>query len=286
MANTEKPKKSWKDKIRFIVINDNTFEEVTQVRFSKFEIVAGLAGLVFLIIAITSVLIAFTNIRELIPGYPDGDMRWNIIMNSYKLDSIENELRKRDQYFYNLNAIIAGENPDSLMFTASDTNIQMNEIQFSSSIEDSLLREQIESEEVFTLSLTDNRRSVTDISDLFLMPPVKGLVINKFNPQENHLGTDIVSGPNELVKATLEGTVVSATWTLKTGYVIQIQHENNLISVYKHNRELLKEEGNRVKAGDAIAIVGNTGELTTGPHLHFELWYKGNPINPEDYIVF
>ena len=112
------------------------------------------------------------------------------------------------------------------------------------------------------------------------------MVTNAFNGTQNHYGTDIVAGSNEVVKATLPGTVTLTGWTLETGYVIQIQHADNILSVYKHNAELLKHMGDRVKAGEPIAIIGNSGELTTGPHLHFELWYNGTPLNPQDYISF
>jgi murein DD-endopeptidase MepM/ murein hydrolase activator NlpD len=115
---------------------------------------------------------------------------------------------------------------------------------------------------------------------------VNGIVTNSFKGSENHFGTDIVAGPNEVVKATLDGTIILSTWTIETGNVVQIQHDNDLISVYKHNAEILKNMGKRVKAGEPIAIIGNSGELTTGPHLHFELWYKGKPVNPEEYITF
>ena len=116
--------------------------------------------------------------------------------------------------------------------------------------------------------------------------PVAGLVTREFNPVAGHFGIDLVAAPNEVVKATLEGTVIMSTWTLETGYVIQIQHGNELLSVYKHNAALFKSVGEKVVAGDAIAIVGNSGELTTGPHLHFELWHNRVPLNPADYIVF
>jgi len=115
---------------------------------------------------------------------------------------------------------------------------------------------------------------------------VKGLVTNSFNPSENHYGTDIVTASNNVVVATLDGTVILDNWTLETGYVIQIQHDNNLLSIYKHNSELLKKAGNHVTAGEAIAIIGNSGELTSGPHLHFELWHNGTSIDPEDYVAF
>jgi murein DD-endopeptidase MepM/ murein hydrolase activator NlpD len=116
--------------------------------------------------------------------------------------------------------------------------------------------------------------------------PVKGLISDHYDAKQNHFGIDIVAQPNEVVKATLEGTITLASWTLETGYIIQIQHHNNILSVYKHNANLLQKVGNQVKAGDAIAILGNSGELSTGPHLHFELWYNGKPINPEEYIIF
>ena len=115
---------------------------------------------------------------------------------------------------------------------------------------------------------------------------MKGIITYSFNPSENHFGTDIVAASNKVVVATLNGTVVMANWTLETGYIVQIQHDNNLLSIYKHNSELLKKVGDHVSAGEAIAIIGNSGELTSGPHLHFELWHNGAPINPEDYIAF
>ncbi len=121
---------------------------------------------------------------------------------------------------------------------------------------------------------------------MHFFPPVKGIITRGFNPMEGHYGIDMVAAPNEVVKATLDGTVTMSTWTLETGYVIQIQHDYELISVYKHNATLFKSVGQKVVAGDAIAIVGNSGELTTGPHLHFELWHDRVPLNPVEYIVF
>jgi murein DD-endopeptidase MepM/ murein hydrolase activator NlpD len=286
MAGNEKQKNSsWRQRYRFLVINDVTFEEVFRFRLSKMEAVLAFSGIVLIIVAAVVSLIAFTNLRELIPGYPSGSMRRNIVMNAYRLDSLQNELDKRDRYFEVIQAIVSGHEPDST-FTSARVSQGTNNISFNTSVEDSLMRLQIEKEEKYNLSVAEQKNNSNDISSLFFMPPVKGIVVQSFNALENHLGTDIVTGPNELVKAVLDGTVISAGWTLETGYVIQIQHANDLVSVYKHNQELLKETGNFVKAGEAIAIVGNSGEQSTGPHLHFELWYKGTPLNPEDYIVF
>jgi murein DD-endopeptidase MepM/ murein hydrolase activator NlpD len=132
----------------------------------------------------------------------------------------------------------------------------------------------------------DRDKSLSTLNDYFFFAPLKGVITNGFNPASNHYGVDITSKENDAVKATLDGTVVLSTWTLATGNVIIIQHKDNIISVYEHNSVLMKKAGDQVKAGDVIAIVGNSGELTTGPHLHFELWYQGSPVNPIDYVTF
>jgi murein DD-endopeptidase MepM/ murein hydrolase activator NlpD len=153
-------------------------------------------------------------------------------------------------------------------------------------MEDSLLRVQIEAEGLYNLSVVDTKNDKDNLTRLHFFPPLKGVVTNPFNAKSGHLGIDVVAPPNEVIVAIADGTVTLSSWTLETGYVIQIQHQNNLISAYKHNSKLLKQSGAQVKAGEAIAIIGNSGELTTGPHLHFEMWHNGTPINPEQYIVF
>lgn len=274
-----------KHKYRLSIYNDDTFEEMWFLRLSRLNVfsIVGTSVLLFTIAII--VLIAFTPIREFIPGYPDGNMRRNIIENVYKLDSLEHELEIRDRYFQSINTIIRGGTPASYENT-QDTTVTYEDITFSKSEHDSILRQQIEQEELFNLTILTNSGSKMDFSSIHFYPPVKGLVTNSFNPRESHFGTDIVAASNKVVVATLDGTVTMATWTLETGYVIQIQHENNLISVYKHNSEILKKAGNHVTAGEAIAIIGNSGELTSGPHLHFELWHNGTAIDPEDYVAF
>ena len=130
------------------------------------------------------------------------------------------------------------------------------------------------------------KKNADDFNSLHFFTPLKGLVTNHFNLSENHYGIDIVSKPDEVILAVLDGTVTLSAWTLETGYIIEIQHSANLISVYKHLSQRLKETGSKVRAGEAIAIIGNTGELSSGPHLHFELWRNGIPLNPESYIMF
>jgi len=272
-------------KYRLSIYNDDTFEEVWFLRLSRLNVFSILGTSILLFTIAIIVLIAFTPLREFIPGYPDGNMRRNIVNNVYKLDSLEHELEIRDRYFQSINTIIRGGTPVSYENT-QDTAISYEEITFQKSLHDSILRQQIEEEELFNLSILTGTPSKTDFSSIHFYPPVKGLVTNSFNPSENHYGTDIVTASNKVVVTSLDGTVTIANWTLETGYVIQIQHNNNLISVYKHNSELLKKVGNHVTAGEAIAIIGNSGELTSGPHLHFELWHNGTPINPEDYVAF
>ncbi|GAH25904.1 unnamed protein product, partial [marine sediment metagenome] len=202
--------------------------------------------MIFLIV-LTTILIAFTHLRELIPGYPDGNMRRNIIMNAYRLDSLERELEIRDQYFVNLNNIISGKEPNDFQ-SVQDTSMDYSDIIFTRSLEDSLLRLEIEMEEQYNLSVGEENRLEDNLSSIHFFAPVKGMVTSSYNPAGGHFGTDIVGSPNSVVSATLDGTIVLASWTMETGYVIQIQHNNNLISVYKHNAELLREVGAVVKA--------------------------------------
>ena len=272
-------------KYRLVVLNEESYEEVGFIRLSRLNIIA-LAGLLTIIlVALVYAAIAYTPVRELIPGYPDAMMSHHIRMNAMKLDSLQRELDMRDQYFLNINRIVNGERPEDFLNDTSSTGGQ-DEVKFTRSTNDSMLRAKVEAEEQFRLSITESPSKRKELHDIHFFTPVSGIITNPFNPTENHYGIDLVAGPNEVVKATLDGTVTMATWTLETGYVIQIQHENNIMSVYKHNAELFKSVGLKVSAGDVIAIIGNSGELTTGPHLHFELWHNGVPLNPTDYIAF
>ena len=273
-----------KNKYRFSIYNDQTFEEVWFLRLSRLNVIAFFGGFTFLLIALVTVLIAFTPLREFIPGYPDTSTRRAIVENALKVDSLQDQLDQWQNYLTSLKAIVNGENPPVLQ-AKKDTTTHAKDIVFKKSAEDSLLRAQIEENEQYNLSVTNNSLENT-VKGMHFFPPVRGVVTNSFNLTSGHYGTDIASSPNEVVVATLDGTVTMATWTLETGYVIQIQHAGNLLSVYKHNSKLLKKAGAHVKAGEAIAIIGNSGELTTGPHLHFELWYNGTPVDPEKYIVF
>lgn len=242
-----------------------------------------LAFLVFL----TGSLIVFTPLRTLIPGYPDENFRRQLMDNVAITDSLLAELQLRDQYILNIKRIMEGDVKADYSDTTKDEKTYSS-LDFSISAEDSLLRESVGQEE-FGESYESSSFSSGLGEHLILthfFPPVKGFVTNSIDLSLNHFGTDIVTEPNMIVKATLDGVVVLSTWSLEYGYTLYIQHENNLISVYKHNAALLKKTGNRVMAGDAIAVVGNSGELSTGPHLHFELWFNGIPLDAEEYINF
>jgi len=287
MAKDEKKKNNWRDKYRFSVINDHTLEEVWRIVMTRYNAFLLSTFILLFIIWGTATLISFTNLREFIPGYPDVTMRRNILMSAIRLDSLDRELKLRDKYFDNLNAIISGSQPVD-MTLLQDTSKKYNSIKFNTSPEDSSLRAHVEKEEKynFTLGLTA-AESVSGLASLHFFPPVKGIVSGKYDVRTKHFGTDIVTKPKALVSAVLNGTIIFTGWTMETGFVIEIQHPNNIISVYKHNASLLKEMGDLVRAGDVISVVGDSGELyTTGPHLHFEIWYKGSPLDPEKHILF
>lgn len=272
-------------KYRMVLLNEDTFEEVGNLRLTRLNLIALVGIVLILLVSITYTMIAFTSIRELIPGYPDAAMRQHIRTNAMKLDSLEHEQYVRDQYFDNLNRIISGEVPEMYMNDTSGM-VDSRDISFLRSTNDSILRQQVEAEEQFRLSALEDGQVSKQLHELHFFTPVKGIITGEFSPVDNHFGIDLVSEPDEVVKATLGGTVTMSNWTLETGYVIQIQHDHEILSVYKHNASLFKTAGEKVSAGDAIAIVGNSGELTTGPHLHFELWHNGVPLDPADYIAF
>jgi murein DD-endopeptidase MepM/ murein hydrolase activator NlpD len=287
MAKDDKKKSNWRDKYRFSVINDHTFEEVWRIVLTRYNAFLLITFLLLFIIWGTSTLISFTNLREFIPGYPDVTMRRNILMSAIRLDSLDRELKLRDKYFENMNAIISG-NPPTEISMQQDTTKNYKSIKFNNSSDDSVLRARVENEERYNLTLgPSTSQSVSGLASLHFFPPVKGIVSGKYDVRTKHFGTDIVTKPKALVSAVLDGTVIFTGWTMETGFVIEVQHPNNIISVYKHNASLLKETGDLVRAGDAISVVGDSGErYTSGPHLHFEIWYKGSSLDPEKHILF
>lgn len=278
--------KRLRHKYRLIIYNDNTFEEVFWIRLTRLNVFIVLMFGAFLLILGTTILIAYTPLREYIPGYPSGETVQLIKMNSIKVDSLENEIIIRDAYFNNLKSIISGNEPRAInRKTIIDSLKNYKNINLKPSYKDSVFRSQVEAEDQYNISSQENKNDDA-FKLLHFYFPVKGMITEKFDIKNKHYGIDIVTKPDEVVLATLNGTITFSGWTLETGYMIEIQHPNELISAYKHLSHVFKTAGSKVKAGEVIGIVGNTGEFTNGPHLHFELWYKGNPLNPEDFIVF
>lgn len=274
-------------RLRLVIMKDDTFEEKFSLRLTPLNVFILFGSLAILLIFITTYIIAFTPLRQYIPGYADVGMKRKLISLSYSADSLSNKLYAQNLYIQNLNAIINGELPvTKLRDTAAATARYDSISRLEKSEADSLLRYQIESADRFDLAIDPNAPFGSGIANFAFFTPLKGTITSKFNSKQKHFGIDIVAGANEVIKSTLDGTVVFSDFTSETGYTLCIQHSNNLFSVYKHNSALLKHIGDFVKAGDVIAIIGNSGELTTGPHLHFELWYNGSAVDPSEYMMF
>ncbi|MEM9050509.1 MAG: M23 family metallopeptidase [Bacteroidota bacterium] len=277
-----------KNKYRLVVMNDATFDESFSAYLTPLNVIAG-ATFVFILIAFIVVsLIILTPLKEYIPGYSDTQTRLRALNTTVKVDSLEKAQAVYTSYFDNIQRILNDEveTDTSKMALGADTREYSN-LDLSASTRDSILRDEIESEEEYALS--EESKSVSEslgLAGTILFPPIIGTITAEFDAKIGHYGIDVTSKEGETVKAVLDGTVVMSSFTSDGGNVIQILHANNLVSLYKHNSVLLKKVGDRVEAGDSIAIIGNSGELTDGPHLHFELWYNGSPLNPIEYIAF
>lgn len=290
----EKKKAGWtsklRDKYRLVIMNDETLEERLTFRLSRLNVFVALGTLTIILIVLTSMLIAFTPLREYIPGYTNFSLQKRLYELQIKTDSIEKDLVRKNLFIGNLRNIIDGKDLTTDLPVVKDTLKKYSNIRIKKSPEDSLLRLEIENQGKYSLYRGEIKENAFTkrpaIGSVLFFVPLKGVITNEFDPSQGHYGIDIVSKQNEAIKSVLDGTVILSNWTIETGYTIAIQHQENIISVYKHNSALLKKVGEFVKAGDPVAIVGQTGELATGPHLHFELWYDGSPVNPKEYITF
>jgi len=273
-----------KDHYRLIIYNDSTIQTVWSIKLTPIKVLTlGSLGAILLIL-LTTTIIAYTPLRENIPGYPSAKVRQQIIHNYVVVDSLENEIKIRDSYFDKIKTLFQGETPPEES-ASTDPELKVSEATFDKFNADSVFKDKL-LDEKSNLSIQQNKKRLPSIANIHFFTPLRGMITNKFNPKADHLAVDIVGKQNARISNVLDGTVIFSGWTMDTGYSIFIQHESNIISAYKHNAELLKEVGNKVKAGDVIAIMGNSGELTTGPHLHFELWHNGTALDPETYIDF
>lgn len=279
--------------LRMTVFADKSFEQLFTIRFTPIALAVGIAAAVILLIAAVIVLIAFTGLREYIPGYPTGEERAMIVHNLQRADSLAAEIALRDNMLNNLRSVLRGDDlpaasdPNQKEGTPLVTKQSLANLNQAKSDQETAFISNIEAQDKYDVDDNSPATPVnSDLESTFFFSPLKGLVTDHFGVRDNHLGVDIAAPEGTPIMSTLAGTVIFSEWTLQTGYVIAIQHDNQLVSVYKHNARLLKFQGTRVKAGEAVAMLGNSGELSSGPHLHFELWYKGAPLNPENYIEF
>lgn len=286
MAKKKKKKitKKLLHKYRLIILNEETFEERISFKLSRLNVFVVVGISVILLIVLTSVLIAFTPLREYIPGYASTKLRNQVVELVYKADSLERVVDRNDKYFSSIQHILRGdtlENKSSKKDTVIPEKIEVDALTFAPSKADSMLRKEVERKDKYNVFYP----AVNKIH-FKLFPPVKGQITAGYDAEIKHYAVDISTAKNQPVKATADGTVILAEWTAQTGYVIILDHGDGLVSVYKHNSSLSKEQGDYVKAGEVIAMTGNTGEFTTGPHLHFELWRDGYPVNPEEFLEF
>lgn len=283
-------------KSRLSVVDPVTFEVRNDFSFTPINLVVISLFVLMVIVSATWVIIAYTSLRQSIPGYPDIAQQEQIkrlqIDNMKYLDELEEKQAILDQYSKPLLAILNDQEPpdpsipmDSLSLL--DTS-DINQISFEISEKDSILREKIEASEKYGFNIPNNitMKNSDNIAGVYFFPPLKGEVSGEVNVKDGHYGIDVKAPKNEAVKSTLDGTVIYAEWTPENGHVIHVQHAHNLVSVYKHNSALLKSQGDAVKSGEPIAIIGNSGTLSLGTHLHFEIWYNGVPLDPKLFVNF
>lgn len=272
-------------RFRLIITDASTHEHLFKVQFSRASGLVAVISAIVMFAAIIFSIIAFTPMRTFIPGYPDARSKRAAIQNAIRIDSLESVIYRWELYSENLRRVVEGEEPlkiDSIINAATDPKtgtIDPEEI----AKKDSLLRQNVREEEQFDISARTKRD--LPIEGMLFFPPLKGVVSQGYDPAI-HPYVDITAAKGSVVKATLDGTVIHAGWSEDTGHTIQLQHEGNIISIYKHNEKLLKKVGDKVTAGSPIALVGNTGDITTGDHLHFELWHNGETVDPTKYINF
>jgi murein DD-endopeptidase MepM/ murein hydrolase activator NlpD len=277
--------KKWRFKYRFVVLNSETFEERLAFNMSRLNVFLLTCVSLTLLIGGTTLIIAFTPLRQYIPGYTSTNIRRQMVNLNQLSDSLKIKLDSRERYLQNIRNIIEGVPVDTTNFYVPENISVQNDGAVERVYEDSMLRERIESEDRFNFFSSESSDNLT-LEKLLFFKPVDGLVTQSFNADEKHYGVDVVSKENELIKSTLGGIVVFSSWTSETGNVIAIQHVNNFVSIYKHNSALLKQQGETVTVGESIAIIGNSGKWSSGPHLHFELWHNNQAVNPENYILF
>ena len=281
LKNKFRIRRNWMITVREI----ETTKEVFSRNTSRGMLIAMAVFAALLLIAATYYVTAYSPVRYLIPGYPNKETRALQEANQRRIDSLESEVSLWAFQVNNIQRIVTGREPidmDSLRVMQKDSTSSLYRQLYAQ--KDSVLRNEVISEETFNIS--SRGRDIEQLEGIHFFTPVKGILTQSYNAAIGHPYVDIAAAEDEIVYSVLDGTVISAGWNDDTGYTIQVQHKNNLVSIYKHNARLLKKTGDRVSAGTPIAVVGNTGKLSYGIHLHFELWHNGEAIDPADYINF
>lgn len=268
-------------KYRLSIIDNFNYNEVFSMNISKLKFWSYNLLIFILGAALAILLFFYTPIKRTVPGYPSQELSKMMVYHSLMVDSLAVEIQKRDTYLQNIRKVISGGVVEDTTFKNNEAvSVELKNVQ-----SDSIFNELVGPDK-YKFSYLQNQDQNKMLSELNFFIPVKGVVVNRFYAAQGHFGTDIVAKENSNISAILDGTVVFAEWSVATGYVVQIQHSNNIISIYKHNSDITVKPGDRVNAGDVIAIMGNEGKYSTGPHLHVELWHNGMPVDPEAYINF
>jgi murein DD-endopeptidase MepM/ murein hydrolase activator NlpD len=287
-----KPKKTLSDRLsaryQMVIRNEDNLEEKSGFGFTYAKLLI-FSIIVFIVMLTGSLFLSQTLLaRWFDPRYAQRETTKKLIQIQAKIDSLIIEEENKDQFIRNFKRVLNGDTTDNPVDQAEVLRGQVKPIKPVSSFKlaptDSQFRKNFEESELSLITLTGSK--YRELRETFFFTPITGFISDRYDVKKGHYGIDIVAKTNETIKAIADGTVVFASWTQDAGYVIALQHRGNLISVYKHNAELLKKVGNFVNAGEIISIVGNSGEMTDGPHLHFELWYNGNSLNPEEFVTF
>lgn len=278
-------KKKFKQKLlskyRLVILNDNTFEEKISFNLSRLNVFVFAGFSIIALIGLTTMLIAFTPLREFIPGYSSTALKRNAYTLTHKTDSLTVALEVNKKQLHSIRRVLTGDVFSKDTVSVSTTSEISQFVAVPTSKEDSLLRRNVEREDKYNLSESDYNQE-----SFVLFPPIKGNISEGFHQDSKHFAVDVVVAEGTPVKAVADGRVIFAEWTVETGYVLIVDHGNQLLSVYKHNSAINKSQGDFVKKGEVISFSGGTGELSTGPHLHFELWSKGYPLDPTNFIDF
>ncbi|MFK7933935.1 MAG: M23 family metallopeptidase [Saprospiraceae bacterium] len=285
---------NWRERLqhtyRLVVMNNDTFEETGSYKLTLLNVYVMISTVIVLLALFVFLMIAFTPIRRYIPGYGDIEQHAALMEIHQKIEEMEKQANANEQYTDNFRRILVGDvetiedAQEGAMEPESVDSLEVDKV-----IADEELRREVELDEIGTaaqLSRASGFSTDKPLAQMYFTPPMTGEISASYMPDKGHYGVDVLAPANTPVKSVMDGFVFISDWTMETGNTIGIQHSNNVITFYKHNSSLLKEIGDYVKAGEAVAIIGNTGTLSDGPHLHFELWHKGNHVDPTDFVNF